>query len=128
MAAGRGGARSILVVDDEPDICEAIQSLLETFVDKAHVYSAASGPQGLKVLQNQAIDLILTDYRMPGMNGVEFLQRVSQQNPGIPHIIVTAFDRELVRELGASASHERIVQKPFEPEALIGLVQTALAG
>jgi len=120
-------ARNILVVDDEADIREAIQDLLASEFDGATIHVAGSGPEALSILRHEAMDLILTDYKMPGMSGVKFLAEADKIAPGIPRIILTAFDRELIRELGASSRRERILQKPFEPEALIKVVSASLA-
>ena len=116
----------ILVVDDEADVREAVASLLETFLDGARVRQAASGQAGLVALNEEAADLIVTDFKMPGMNGAQFLTEAAKIAPGTPHILVTAFDREAVESLGAQAA-VRIVHKPFEPDLLLGLVQDVLA-
>src|SRR5689334_6681770 len=103
----------ILVVDDEPDVREAMASLLETFVDGVHVRQAGSGADGLRALRNEAADLIVTDFKMPGMNGAQFLSEAERIVPGTPHILVTAFDREAIQSMGPGAG-DRIVHKPFE--------------
>lgn len=121
-------ARRILVVDDEPDIRDAICELLESCLEGATVVSAESGAAGLDIMRTQRIDLIVTDYKMPGMSGVAFLKEVDKVSPSIPRIIVTAFDRELTGELGGAARAQRILQKPFEPELLLQVVEASLPG
>ena len=118
--------RTILVVDDESDIRDAVKDVLESALDGTTVYTAASGTAALTVLQNSKVDLIVTDYKMPGMNGVQFLTAAEKVTPGIHHILVTAFDRDLVQDLGSRAAGERILQKPLDPERLIREVERAL--
>jgi CheY-like chemotaxis protein len=116
----------ILVVDDESDVREAVASLLETFLDSPSVRQAASGGEALRLLREEPVDLILSDYRMPGMNGVQFLNEASKLVPGAPQILVTAFDREAGLSLGA-ARGVPIVHKPFEPGTLLSTLDEVLA-
>lgn len=121
-------AQCILVVDDEPDIREAIQDLLSSSFQRATVLSAESGSRGLAILGDHPVDLIVTDYKMPGMNGVAFIRAAEKLVPGVARVILTAFDRELMRELGSTATRETILQKPVEAELLLQVVQESLAG
>ena len=120
-------SKSILVVDDEPDIREAVRDVLESSVDGATVHVSESGRAALDWLAGHHVDLIVTDYKMPGMNGVQLLDAAEDVMPGVRHILVTAFDRELVKDLGGRASNERIVQKPLDAERLIKEVERALS-
>src|SRR6266853_6091381 len=67
MATPKNPVRRILVVDDDPLVCDSITRLLE--VDGHHVETAASGETALVLFEKGDFDLILTDYKMPGMNG-----------------------------------------------------------
>ena len=115
----------ILVVDDEPDVREAVANLLETFLDHATVVAASSGGEGLDVVRNEAVDLILTDFKMPGMNGAQFLVEARKVQPGVPSIVLTAFDREALQSLGLRTS-PRILHKPFEAQDLLRAVDEVL--
>lgn len=118
--------KTILVVDDELDIREAVRDVLESSLDGTRVLTADSGKAALDVLAGQHVDLIITDYKMPGMTGVQLLGAAELVMPGVRHILITAFDRDLVRDLGMDAQKERIVQKPLEPNRLIREVERAL--
>lgn len=121
------GPWSILVVDDERDIRDAVRGLLERGLKNAKVHTAASGAEGLAVLQNQPIDLIVTDYKMPGMNGIEFLHAAQKVAPSAPRILITAFERELAEEMSGPAGVEVVFTKPLEPRSLIQTCHKILA-
>lgn len=114
-------------MDDELDIREAVRDVLESSVDDARILLADCGRTALEILQREQVDLIITDYKMPGMTGVQLLGAAEAVLPGVRHILITAFDRELVKDLGMDAKGERIVQKPLEPDRLIKEVERALA-
>ena len=126
MEAIRAAPRSaaILVVDDEPDLRQSLKDLLEAYLHEPRIHLASDGPAALAMMRRQRFDLVITDYKMPGMNGVEFLQLAEGVQPGIRHLLVTAYEREAVRELGAS---RRVVHKPFDPAALMQMVEAELA-
>jgi CheY-like chemotaxis protein len=120
-------ALRILVVDDEADVREAVADLLHTFLDRPDVRMAASGQEGLDLLRQSGADLILSDFKMPGMNGAEFLDAARHVVPDASAILVTAFDREALQSM-APGHATRIVHKPFEPSHLLDVVDEVLAG
>src|SRR5688500_7161545 len=93
-STGRGPPRKkqavVLLVDDEPDILEAYSALFEAALD-CKVITAESGSAALTVLATTPVDLIVTDYRMPNLNGLQFLARAKDVATGIPSIMVTAY-------------------------------------
>src|ERR1043166_7614599 len=88
-AAG-AGAPTVLVVDDEPDILTSMAAFLAVFLGW-RVETADSGSKALQVLSSRAIDVVVTDYRMPGMDGLELLSRVRRKAPRVPVLVVTAY-------------------------------------
>lgn len=90
--------KHILIVDDEPQF-----NVLLTEVYRQAGYGVTavnSAMEGLAVLRRESMDLIVTDYRMPGMTGLEFIQEVRAKDPEIPVIMVSGYlDRGTVREL-----------------------------
>jgi DNA-binding NtrC family response regulator len=77
----------LLVVDDEKNIREGLADFLT--MDGYTVENAADGDAGLKRFQKGDIDLVITDLRMPGLNGEELLKRIVSETPGIPVIVLT---------------------------------------
>jgi CheY-like chemotaxis protein len=89
MGALRHIMKSILVVDDEKHICELYKSELE---DEGYsVTLAGSGKEALSEVENSPPDLIVLDIQMPGMDGIETLEKILGQDRGIPIILNTAY-------------------------------------
>ena len=126
MVAAAAVHPRILVVDDEPDIAESFTDLLRSFLPDADVDQAHTGEEALKQLRNHHVDLIVTDFMMPGMNGVQLLREAQLVCPGTPNILVTAYGADVVNRAGGP-SPNRILQKPFDISEFMGAVEAALA-
>ncbi|MXQ09195.1 response regulator [Alphaproteobacteria bacterium GH1-50] len=114
------GARRILVVDDEPDMAELFRQQFRREIRKG-VYEfrfAERGQEALDVLDGETPAVLLSDLNIPGMDGIELLERVKGLRPDLPVIMVTAYgDRgttERVKGLGA----ETLVPKPVDFDLL----------
>ncbi|MHB1951346.1 MAG: sigma-54-dependent transcriptional regulator [Acidiferrobacteraceae bacterium] len=116
--------RKILVVDDEQNMQTVIRMILE---EAGHdVISADSGEAALQELERQPVDVVLSDLKMPGMGGEEFVRRARNERPDLPVIVITAYGtiRSAVSSIHAGAAD--YLTKPFEPEALEIAVHNAL--
>jgi response regulator RpfG family c-di-GMP phosphodiesterase len=117
----------LLLVDDEPDILEAVAALVEQELPNVKVLRAKSGREGLDILQSERVDGIISDFRMGGMDGLEFLRIARQCHPTIPRVMLTAYPDPELRKL---AKHEAKVQsflsKLTSPEELLDRVCTLL--
>ena len=81
---------SILVIDDDPEIRSSVGMFLQA---RGHmVYEAADGLVGMKVLRREAVDIVITDVKMPGMDGFEVLRKVKRLSPDTEVIVITAFN------------------------------------
>src|SRR5215470_7453621 len=81
--------RRILVVDDEPFVCDAVKMMLE--FDGHVVETANSGPEALAVLERATFDLVITDFAMPLMKGDELALTIKARNPRLPVVMITAY-------------------------------------
>ncbi len=89
MSEEKQPAFSLLLVDDEPNILSALKRL---FRRNGHtIHTAESGAEGLKILQQQPVDLIISDMRMPEMNGAEFLEQAAKINPNAVRLLLTGY-------------------------------------
>jgi CheY-like chemotaxis protein/anti-sigma regulatory factor (Ser/Thr protein kinase) len=116
----------ILVVEDDPYLTEIIQQVMNA---SGHsVTTAADGLAALEKLRQEHFDLIVTDVRMPRMDGLELLSRLRAERAHPPKVIVMTADdtpETLLRAVREQAY--RYIAKPFDPEALLELTQNALA-
>ncbi len=116
--------RTILIVDDEHNMQTVMRMILE---QAGHaVLCADSGEAALPQIQNPNLDVVLTDLKMPGMGGGEFLAHCRKERPDVPMIVITAHGtiRSAVESINAGAAD--YLTKPFEPEALEIAVHNAL--
>jgi two-component system response regulator AtoC len=115
----------ILLVDDEPNMRRSLRLLLADL--EIELVDAEDGPAALEVLAEQEIHLVVTDLRMPGMDGLELLHRVRDRRPEVPVVILTAFGSI---ESAVDAIREGAfdyVTKPFREEELKLVIERALA-
>ncbi|WP_035237144.1 sigma-54-dependent transcriptional regulator [Desulfobacter vibrioformis] len=116
---------NILIVDDEKHYPMIIGEVLSE--EGYTPFTASSGMEALDILNTQPIDLILSDVKMPGMSGIDLLEKAKQIKPDLPVIIMTAFGSV---EKAVEAMHKgayTFILKPFENEALIAHIAKALS-
>lgn len=120
--------KTILVVDDNPDIVISVKGGLTQFNDKYNVISANSGEQCLELLmKNQIPDLILLDIMMPGISGWETFYRL-KENPSwgkIPVVFLTARTDRMAKNAGKFLATD-FIEKPFVIEDLEKRIDEAL--
>jgi two-component system, NtrC family, response regulator HydG len=114
----------ILIVDDEPDVLGFMQRLLEP--RGYEVDTATSGAQALESMSERAPSLVITDLRMPHLDGIDLLSKVRQQAPGLPAIVLTAAGdiSTAVRAMRAGAAD--YLTKPVDVGALLLAVERAI--
>ncbi|MEM8526844.1 MAG: response regulator [Bacteroidota bacterium] len=115
---------TILYVDDEPDNLLAFKVL---FRRKYNVVTTADASEALELLKRNTVHLILSDYKMPVMTGVELLSEVAHQYPEITRFIVTGFDDQIaLSEAVQKGTVNTVINKPWEVEELDVLLARGL--
>ena len=116
--------RTVLIVDDERNMLAVMKMTLEAVGHRA--LTAASAEDAIGLLRDPDLDVVLSDLKMPGMRGEDFVARCRQERPDVPVIVVTAYGsiRSAIECLQAGAVD--YLCKPFEPEELQFAVQKAL--
>ena len=114
----------ILIVDDEED---NLALLYRTLRGKYSITKAKSAIEALEVLKNEKFDCILSDHKMPLMDGVEFLKRVYDIQPRTMRLLVTAYsDVKILIDAINYAKIYRYIKKPYTPDELLMIVESAL--
>ena len=117
---------SVLVVDDEEHIRNILEYNLSSYGFK--VYQAEDGPTALELAREKKPDMILLDWIMPGLNGLQVLEKLKadQRTKSIPVIMLTAKKMltDIVKTLYAGA--DDYIVKPFEPEELREIIRSKL--
>ncbi len=127
LGSSRGAsvpASHVLIVDDDDGLRAFLRAALEG--DGCVVREAASAEEGLAVLDEELPDLILLDVEMPGMNGIEMLQRVHERH-GVETIPVVMFSGKVEAEEAAEeAGAQAFIGKPFDPAQLLASTRQLL--
>lgn len=116
---------SIMIVDDEEYILKAMQRLLRTCED-FNIECFTCPTEALRRCQVSVFDVILSDYRMPGMNGVEFLTEARQLQPESARLILSAHvDAEAIMNAINQAGISKFLTKPWDSDELVAAVYEA---
>jgi DNA-binding NarL/FixJ family response regulator len=119
-------SKRLLVVDDEPNLLRAVAACLKA--ESYEVSTARSGREALMQLAEAVPDLIVSDIRMPGMDGYTLARQLrgSPRTALVPLVFLTAKDQTADRVEGFRAGVDAYLTKPFEPEELIAVVNGIL--
>jgi CheY-like chemotaxis protein len=103
--------KSVLVVDDESAVRDLMQALLRNFGFR--VVTAEAGQDALEKMEIQPIDLVLTDFLMPGMTGAELAREIKRRRPELPIVLITGHQPECI-----SSDFAAVLAKPFSRDKL----------
>jgi CheY-like chemotaxis protein len=116
-------SRRVLVVDDDDEVRGFLR---EALTDIGHVViEASSGPEALKLLQDDRPDVMLADFAMPGMNGAELGAAARKLWPGLPVVFASGF-ADIAQVKAAVGPDAAIIRKPFSLERLCGAIEAAI--
>ena len=112
------GRLNVLLVDDDRNLVTTLSyGLRKALGEASSVAVCFSGSEALSLLSSQEFDVVVSDFNMPGLSGLEFLSRIGQDHPEMVLVLVTAYGTDAlekgVRQLGGG-----YITKPFEPSFL----------
>jgi len=114
----------ILLVDDEPNVLRALARLLKQY----DLFTALSADEALLLAGEHAFDLVISDYRMPGMDGIDFLILFKRMQPDAIRIVLTGFaDLEGAQHAINEAEVFRFINKPWSNLEIVNVVDSGLA-
>jgi two-component system, OmpR family, response regulator ResD len=116
---------TVLVVDDEPTILDVVGRYMERA--GYETYSAADGPEALRLAAEHRPELVVLDLMLPGIDGIEVMRRLHEEpGPRIAVIMLTARGEESDRLIGLRRGADDYVVKPFSPKELVARVEAVL--
>lgn len=115
---------TILVVDDEPAIVRMCVQVLQAKGHTVHGFTRAD--EALEHLSGQAADLLVVDYKMPELNGLDFIKRAWELRPGVRVVMITAHGTREVMAKANETGVQTVVLKPFTPNELADGVAKAI--
>lgn len=117
--------KKILVVDDDKSILTLLQKVL---TDEGYqVITAYSGEEGIEEAENFKPDLVLADYKMPGINGNQMVEKIKTLNPKTIAILITAFGTEEVAVEAIRKGVDNYIKKPFDIEELLNIIKACFS-
>jgi CheY-like chemotaxis protein len=107
----------ILICDDEEGIRESLSLILK---DSYDLTFAANGPEAISRLkENEGIDLVLMDIKMPKQNGIEVTREIKRLRPNLKVVIVTGYESVEVAQEATNAGADAYIPKPFETKSIL---------
>lgn len=124
FSGARQSSRTLMLVDDEPNILTALKRLLRR--DGYAILTANSGEEGLALLEDNAVDVIVSDQRMPGMMGVDFLRAAKEKYPDTVRIVLSGYtELKSVTDAVNEGAIYKFLTKPWEDSQLRGHIAEA---
>ncbi len=120
-----GTRAKILVIDDEAIVRISCRRTLEPLGHE--VDTANDGVEGLRMLREKTYDLVLTDLKMPNMDGLEVAAQIGASQPDLKIILITGYSTIDTAERAEQFGLYHYMEKPYTPDALIKVVTDALA-
>ena len=115
----------ILVVDDELDMLMLLRMIIEDNTD--HEVETTNNPsEGLKMFSEQDYDLVISDLKMPGMDGVELFDELQEIKAGIPVIIITAYGSLETADEAMKKGVSDFITKPFRKDSILFTIRRVL--
>jgi CheY-like chemotaxis protein/predicted regulator of Ras-like GTPase activity (Roadblock/LC7/MglB family) len=118
--------KTILIVDDETRLLQSIEAGLLLYRNRFRVITATNGKEAVHVLNTTAVDLVITDLKMPEMDGFELLAYIHRRFPFLPAIVMTAFNTPEIEEQLVSGNNLRILEKPIDFDDLADAISKTL--
>ena len=116
---------TILVIEDEDSLLQLYRIVLEK--EGFKVLTVHNGQEAWDLIENEHVDLVITDILMPVMDGYEFTKLLRHSNPGMPVLMITAKDDFPSKNKGFSLGTDDYMTKPFSPSELVARVKAHLA-
>ena len=116
---------TLLLVDDDEHVLRALRRVLRR--SRCHVLEAPDAARALEILEQEPVHVVVSDYRMPGMSGVEFLRVVKERYPRVQRVLLTGqADSSAIEEAVNQSEIFRFIWKPWDDSHLLLTIQSAV--
>lgn len=115
---------TVLVIDDDSAVVQSFERVLTD--NGYHVKTALNGQSGLDLLKESDFDLVFTDIKMPGMDGIEVASRIKSEHPDLPVVIATGYGSEANEQRAREVGVTKLVRKPLSPDFIQMITAEAL--
>ena len=116
----------ILIIDDDAALLSALPRTLTLRMPGIHVNTASSPFEGLKLIQTQRYDAIVSDIKMPGMNGLELLARIREVQPDVPTLLITGHGEHDIAVQALRGGAYDYIQKPIDRDSFVAALLRAV--
>ena len=114
--SARDGAPLLLIVDDEPRILSALRRALRR--ESFEILAAETPAEALRLFEAHDVDLVLSDYKMPGMTGLQLLARMSERRPTTVRMLITGWTEAIPEQEMHEVGVHAVINKPWDVYAL----------
>lgn len=118
--------KAIVVVEDDPDVLRVLQRLLSMLYRDYQVISASNGAEALAYVADHEVPLVITDYTMPEMSGLDLAAAVKAQTPATKVVLITAYATPEVERTARQAGIDYFLPKPFSLDQVEAIVREML--
>jgi DNA-binding NtrC family response regulator len=115
----------VLIAEDNPNLTKLLKVRLKKYKDEFEIITVENGEEAIEILKKESISLLVTDLKMPKLNGFHLLAYMNENHPEIPCVVITAYGTPKIKErLEQEVLH--YIEKPFEPDDLARTIIPAL--
>ena len=107
----------ILLIDDDEWIRDSLRVFFEA--EGCHLLALETAEEGLAALKDQIFDLLIVDYKLPGLDGLEFLKRIHTTHPGAMKVMITAYRNDKIVTEARKLNIQGFIEKPFTSDTLM---------
>ena len=116
----------VLIVDDHPNTAEMLARVIRKLEVPVEVLTASSGEDALQLLGDGFADILITDFMMPGMSGLELIEKLREGRKPAYTILMTAYDVPGLKEIARRLMVNEVIRKPVPAETICRIVVRAL--
>ena len=113
-------SKKILLIDDEKDILSVLKEFLELIGHE--VYASNSGIEAMDILKDQLVDIVITDYEMPDINGIDLAKKIFDKYPSMKIFLLSGYYDFLTDDILKTSGIIKFIDKPFKIEYIENII------